>query len=54
MKTIRMQFNVRQETATELQALAENRSEEGYIVKEDFLRFFNLPGLLGGKYFEVE
>ena len=34
--------------------MAENRSEEGYIVKEDFLRFFNLPGLLGGKYIEVE
>ena len=30
------------------QALAANRSEDGYILREDFLRYFALPGLIGG------
>lgn len=25
-----------------------NRSEDGYILREDFLRYFALPGLIGG------
>lgn len=33
-----------------MKALAETRSDEGYILKEDFFKFFNLPGLLGGEF----
>ncbi|OAO12156.1 protein kinase [Blastocystis sp. ATCC 50177/Nand II] len=41
LKTLKMEFN----------ALAHNRSDEGYILKEDFLHFFNLPGLLAERLF---
>lgn len=33
------------------QALAAAHSEDGYILKEDFLRLFRIPGLLGGEVY---
>ena len=48
LKTLKLKFMVLVDTEINVQALAETRSDEGYILKEDFFKFFNLPGLLGG------
>ena len=54
LKTLKLKFMVLVDTVINVQALAETRSDEGYILKEDFFKFFNLPGLLGGwEYSEV-